>query len=179
MAARHVMLSGFLDELEKIAASHGRMHFPKERSGKRPMSVMTMLKKDAIGALFRKHADSQGNPQDVRGDSVDDPGAARPPRRPGEVPTTNPGNIPQSQKLGGWLKQADPVRSEGPGPIPNGESPFAYQEAVKPKKKGDVPSKDDGNVIDRYDQRDFATTVTGLGQHSTGIGAFNSPAEHT
>lgn len=147
----------------------------------------TWAKKEYGGSLRRvaldmgkpakkKTADSAGNPQDVRGDSVDDPGAARPPRRAGEVPSKGTGNIPVGEKLG-FLKKA--VRSEGPGPLPNGESPFAYQEAVKPKKKGDVPSRDDSNVVDRYDARESATTVTGLGQHSSNIGPSTGGGEHT
>jgi hypothetical protein len=165
-----LMFASFVDELTKIAASHGAMNIPKARSGIRPMSVDTLLRKEKDGTLW-KQADSQGNPQNVRGDSSDDPGAAQLPKRPGEVPTRTVDNIAVGQKLGY-------IYGDVP-PIPTGESPFAYQEAKKPRRKGDVPSKDDSNVVDRYDQRDNATTVTGLGQQSTGIGAFNSPAEHT
>lgn len=52
-------------------------------------------------------------------------------------------------------------------------------EARRPKKKGDVPSKEDGDVVQRGDQRDSVTTVHGLGQSSTNIGAVNHPAEHS
>jgi len=138
------------------------------------MSVTTMLDREARGALFRKHADAAGNPQPVRGDSSDDPGAAPLPKRPGDVPTKDPSNIPVSAKLGMFS-----VNSEGPAVIPMGESPYAYQEAKKPRKKGDVPSKDDSNVVDRQDGRDFAATVPGPAYQSGDIGAFNSPAEHS
>ncbi len=43
------------DELDKIAASRNRMSVPQSRSGRRPMSVETMLKKDNNGTLFKKH----------------------------------------------------------------------------------------------------------------------------
>ena len=182
------MLAGFLDELEKIAVAHGGSHVSKVRQGTRPISVDNLIAKHNDGTLLKqkgpritdeeKTADSMGSPQNVRGDSVDDPGAAKPPRRPGEVPSKGTGDIPIGEKLG-FSKKADPVRSEGPGPIPNGESPFSYQEAVKPKKKGEVPSKDDSNVIDRMDGRGEATTVTGLGQSSSNISATNHPAEHS
>jgi hypothetical protein len=52
-------------------------------------------------------------------------------------------------------------------------------EAKRPKKKGEVPSREDLNVVQRGDQREAATTVTGIGQTFNNIGAVNSPAEHT
>lgn len=183
-------LVGFLDELEKISAAHGRMRLSKSRSGRRPISVSRLLKKEKDGTLWKgasllealnnaydryyreaglKVADSQGNPQDVRGSGADDPGAAKLPRRLGEVPTKEP-NTPQSAKLG-------TVRGDV-SPLPVGEAPNANPEARKPRKKGDVPSLDDVNAVDRYDGRDSATTVHGLGQSSSNIGAMNHPTEH-
>lgn len=41
------------DELDKIAASRHRMAVPQSRSGRRPMSVETMLRKDREGTLFK------------------------------------------------------------------------------------------------------------------------------
>ena len=174
MPFHDVFLAAFSDELEKIAASYGRMHFPKERSGRRSISVAKLLKRETEGKLFKKHGDAEGNPQSVRGAGSDDPGAAPMPHRKGEVPTKDTNYPDASTKMGAPGAAYGDVT-----PVINGESPFDYMEAKKPRKKGDVPSKDDSNVIDRYDQRDNATTVTGLGQSSTGIGAFNSPAEHT
>lgn len=52
-------------------------------------------------------------------------------------------------------------------------------EARRPKKKGDVPSREDTDVVQRQDQRESATTVHGLGHSSTNIGAVNHPAEHS
>lgn len=163
-------LSAFVDELSKIAFAESRMAIPHEREGRRPISVDKLLDRDKHGKLYKK-ADSQGNVQDVRGDSSDDPGAARKARRDDEGPTKD-GTIPVAQKTG--MVQGS-VFSEGPGPFPMGESPNASPEAKKPRKKGDVPSKDDSNVVDRYDAREFATTVTGLGQSSSDIGAMNHP----
>lgn len=42
-----------LDELTKIGASRHRMTVPQSRSGRRPMSVETMLRKDREGTLFK------------------------------------------------------------------------------------------------------------------------------
>jgi hypothetical protein len=162
--------AAFLDELEKISAAHGRMHVPKTREGRRPMSVHTLLKKDKDGTLYKK-ADAAGRAEPVASAGTDDPGAARIPKRPGEVPSKET-NYPDQSKIG------EVVRGET-HPMTLGESPFAYQEAIKPKKKGDVPSQENINVVDSYDQRNNATTITGLAQQSTGIGAFNSPSEHT
>ncbi len=197
-----------VDELEKISASHGLTEVSKSRTGVRPISVDNLIKKHNDGTLFKKKADSQGQPQPVRGSGADDPGAAQLPRRPGEVPTKDP-NTSMGTKLGmvpGASTQTLPVttgedmtagnsKPRRPGDVPTqanmdtaspngritqppGRLVTNDQSAHKPKK-GNTPTADsDMNKVDRYDQRDFATTVHGLGQSSTGIGAFNSPAEH-
>jgi hypothetical protein len=223
-------LAAFVDELEKISSSHGLTAVSKARTGVRPISVDNLIKKHNEGTLFKKkQADSQGNPQDVRGNSDDDPGAAKEPKRSGDVPSKERGDIPESQKTGGtpierllermrgrlkkeavWRltdstqpftsgeevaispesrkpRQPGDVPTQGPeqamiappsgGGISYGQ---ARGEALRGRKKGDVPTRDrDMNLIDRVDLRESATTVTGLGQNSTGIGAFTSPAEHS
>jgi len=51
--------------------------------------------------------------------------------------------------------------------------------SAKKPKSGDTPTQDRNmNLVDRNDLRESTTTVTGLGQNSSGIGAFNSPSEH-
>jgi hypothetical protein len=203
-------LIAFADELEKISAAHGRMHVSKGRVGRRPISVSTLLEKDKKGTLFKK-ADSQGNPQDVRGDSVDDPGAAKPPKCQVEVPTRG-ANIPEQEKTGYRLTDTtqpftsgedmragnSKPRQPGDGPTqanmdvgePNGriEQPATRLRPVaittdpgaKRPKRGDTPTRtDDINKVDAYDQRNNATTVTGLAQHSSDIGASNIAAEHS
>lgn len=45
---------GFLDELEKIAASSARLTVSKTRTGRRPISVENLLKKDKAGELHKK-----------------------------------------------------------------------------------------------------------------------------
>lgn len=129
---------------------------------------------------LEKSADSAGNPQDTAAGSVDDPGAAKAKKHPGDGPTQGT-MIPLEAKYGSLRKAAmgqGGVFSEGPSAIPTGESPNMNPEAKKPRKKGDVPSMDDSNSVDRYDQRENATTVTGLGQTSSNIGAGNQPGEH-
>lgn len=182
--------AGFLDELSKIASSD-KWTVAKSRTGTRPISVDNLVKKHNEGELFReKVADAAGNPQDVHGDSVDDPGAAKLPKRPGEVPSKEVG-IPMQAKTGSpleavfraferYMAQAKLGYVYGDvTPFPNGEQTNFQPEARKPRKRGDVPSKDDSNIIDRYDNRDSATTVHGIAQNSQGIGASNQPAEYT
>lgn len=41
------------DELTKIAASRGRMTVPQSRSGRRPMRVDTLLRKEKDGSLYK------------------------------------------------------------------------------------------------------------------------------
>lgn len=48
------IIPSFLDELEKIAASMGRLRIAQARRGRRPISVANFLKKDAEGKLFKK-----------------------------------------------------------------------------------------------------------------------------
>ena len=168
----HATLAAFVDELEKIAAAHGLSNIPKHREGRRPISVDKLLLKEKDGTLY-KRADSQGNSQPVRGAGADDPGAAQPPRRRGEVLTKTPNISSESEKLG------EVLRGEV-SPFPTGDTSYSgYIEAKKPRKKGDVPTQDNVNVVDRYDGRGEATTVHGLAQNSNSIGAFNSPAEHS
>lgn len=169
----------FLSELQKIAFVDSHMDITKSREGRRPISVSKLLDKDKAGELYKK-GDAQGNPQDTAAGSVDDPGAAKIKRRPGEGPSQG-SMIPLEQKYGSLRKTAlvqGGVFSEGPSPIPTGESPNMSPESKKPRKKGDVPSQDDSNAVDRYDQRENATTVTGLGQSSSDIGTSNHPGEH-
>lgn len=47
------MYAAFLDELQKVAASKGRMRVAQSRSGRRPMRVSTMLRKEKEGSLFK------------------------------------------------------------------------------------------------------------------------------
>ena len=56
-----VRYASFLDELEKIAVSKGRMAVPHTRVGKRSMRVDTMLKKEKEGTLFKKAFKLQGS----------------------------------------------------------------------------------------------------------------------
>jgi hypothetical protein len=109
------------------------------------MTVDTLLKKDKSGTLY-KGADAAGSPQPVRG-GADGDGAARMPRHAGEVPGRG-SMIPDVEKTG-----MVPLRA--------------------PKKRGDVPSQDDLNVVDRLDGRGEATTVTGLAQRSADVGVSN------
>jgi len=46
-------LTSFVDEI-KTAASQGRLTVPKSRSGRRPMSVDTMLRKEKDGTLYKE-----------------------------------------------------------------------------------------------------------------------------
>jgi len=166
---------------------------------------------------LEKSADSQGSPQDTAAGSVDDPGAAKAKKSPGDGPTQ--GNMIPLEAKYGSLKIAmgqGSVYSEGPGPIPTGETPGSGPETKqrkqsgdvptqevavdrlksaafvapgadpnstaegrRPRKKGDVPTRDDLNSVDRNDLRESTTTVTGLGQSSSDIGAQNHPSEHS
>lgn len=48
------MFAAFLNELQKIAVSRGRMRVPQSRKGRRPMHVDTMLKKEKDGSLYKE-----------------------------------------------------------------------------------------------------------------------------
>jgi hypothetical protein len=88
------------------------------------------------------------------------------PKKPGDVPTQ--GSLDVSSPVG---------RVEGPRRY---SVAVTNDQSAKRPRKGETPTQDrDMNTIDRLDMRDSATTVHGLGQHSTNIGCVNSPAEHT
>ena len=87
----------------------------------------------------------------------------RKPRQPGDVPTQTTQEAMIAPPSGGGISFGQ-----------------AKGEALRGRKKGDVPTRDrDINIVDKHDQRDNATTVHGLGQHSTDIAASNIAAEHT
>jgi predicted DNA-binding ribbon-helix-helix protein len=53
MERSEVLEKAFFDELEKISASFKSMHVSKSRSGRRSMSVDTLLRKEKDGTLFK------------------------------------------------------------------------------------------------------------------------------
>jgi hypothetical protein len=122
-----VSRSAFLDELEKIAVSSGRLRdVTKGRSGTRSISVERLLEKDKDGTLFKKHAED-------------------------------------------WVSSPVEVGLGGNDPA----------SARKPRRKGEVPTQDDVNVVDRVDTRDNTTTTTGLGSTFNNIGATGNSAGGT
>jgi hypothetical protein len=88
-----VRWAAFLDELEKIAAAtkpvrevrHARWSVKKHRTGRRPISVDNLLKKEKDGSLL-KAAQLMMNVVEfpVGGQN---PSAARPPRKKGDPPS--------------------------------------------------------------------------------------------
>lgn len=68
--------------------------------------------------------------------------------------------------------------SESSPLVPFASGPYEAGEAKRPRKRGEVPSKEDLDAVQRGDLRENATTVTGLGQTFTNIGNTNHPAEH-
>lgn len=75
--------NAFFDELEKIAASFKRLHVPKSRLGRRPMSVATLLRKEKDGTLFRKHGEARVSYEE----GELDPSAAKLRKKRGEIPS--------------------------------------------------------------------------------------------
>lgn len=56
----HVVLDAFFDEFWKLAASKERWNVPKTRSGRRSMSVDTLLRKDKDGTLYKQTEHAHG-----------------------------------------------------------------------------------------------------------------------
>ena len=102
--------AAFADELIKISVSQGRMTVPKERAGRRPISVSNLLQKEKDSELYKTTGDTQ--------------------------------------------KIANQV--------PFSVGPSMGSAAKPPRRKGDVPSREDMDALPkREDSRDFATTVPG------------------
>lgn len=55
-----VILDAFFDEFCKLAASKERWNVPKARSGRRSMSVDTMLRKEKDGTLYKQTPHAHG-----------------------------------------------------------------------------------------------------------------------
>ena len=88
----------------------------------------------------------------------------------------SPGDIPTQDNNQNLVN-----RTERPGPqvsTATGAKPYVPR-GNQVQRRGDVPGMPkDPSAVDHMDGRGEATTVTGLAQNSTGIGAFQSPAEH-
>lgn len=81
-----VARAAFLDELEKISASSQMMRGSQSRSGRRPMRVSTLLRKEKEGTLYKHSADLAAGPLPTApGTPMGTPAVK--PRKPGEVPT--------------------------------------------------------------------------------------------
>jgi len=53
------LIAAFRDEFEKIAASHVRLRGSKDRSGRRPLRVDTLLRKEKEGTLYKNTGNEQ------------------------------------------------------------------------------------------------------------------------
>jgi hypothetical protein len=71
--------ASMVDELSKISAAISRFKHGKTRSGRRPMSVTTLLRKEKDGSLYKKLGGAKKSPSDVP--TVDEPGARQTERR--------------------------------------------------------------------------------------------------
>lgn len=70
-----IIEAAFLDELEKIAVSKAMMAIGQTRSGRRPMTVDTLLRKEKDGSLYKETATlSNKRPGDVPSRDDSDPG---------------------------------------------------------------------------------------------------------
>ncbi len=86
----HSALSvGFFDEMQKISASKGRLSVSKARSGRRSLSVSTLLKKDKEGTLFKKAGDGSAWKDHLPGGLADK-------KQPSDFPT---GALRQGKKV--------------------------------------------------------------------------------
>lgn len=143
--------AAFLDELDKIAVAHGRMTVSKTRSGRRSISVGTMLKKEKEGELYKTTGDANKI-------------AARLPDGSGFF-TATVGK--KKEKSSQFYGQSVPF-SVGVGQ-PMGP------EARKPRKKGDVPSREDMDELPKWeDRRGSAATVPGTGTTIGEVGVSNT-----
>lgn len=141
------MLAGFLDELEKIAAAHGQLRRPKERRGRRPMTVTTLLRKEKDGTLYKG-----GYVADTRAAGADDPKAAVPVRRPGDVPSKGPN-----------------VEAEKTGQLVSKPTLRPYQPGASAPSKPNEPDR-----VDLKDRRAEASVQpSGPNQTLSDIGARN------
>lgn len=89
---------------------------------------------------------------------------------PGDIPTQD-----QSSNIPSRTESAGPQVSTATGVAPKEYAPRGNQV----RRRGDVPGMPkDPSAVDHMDGRGEATTVTGLAQNSSNIGAFQNPAEH-
>ena len=144
------LFSAFVDELEKVSVSHGQWSISKARSGRRSMSVETMLRKDKDGTLVKK------------ADLVDDEHESKMRRRLNRLREMRgmPGSkahaeMMKREKESEILDAVNPLKTGVVGKLAavGGEQMKAYFKETDPKnptvmptpksKKGDYPSRED------------------------------------
>ena len=135
------------EELLKLAASWGRFKLPKDRQGRRPLKVSTLLKKEKDGTLF-KHAFDGG---------ASGPAVSFPENESGTSPSlpTSAGTAPSREVSEQRLMPLILKQKAGLKPLP--------RDPAKPPTRSDV-----GNDVKREDSREFATTITPGNQTTLG-----------
>lgn len=99
--------SAFIDELEKIAASATLLRHSKSRSGRRPMSVHTLLRKEKDSEIYKfsKNGGEGSAGNVVPFANEDAPGvtgrAAQAPKSPNDVPSREDGRENAGTKIPG------------------------------------------------------------------------------
>lgn len=98
------MRAGFLDELEKIAASSKLLRHGKSRLGRRPLRVSTLLRKEKDSEIYKSAGDgSMGNVVPFADETA--PGvtgrAAQAPKSPNDVPSREDGRENAGTKIPG------------------------------------------------------------------------------
>jgi hypothetical protein len=147
--------TAFLDELEKIAVSRERLRLvAHDRRGTRPISVDNFLKKEKDGTLYKE----TGSKSKVA--SVTNAVLAAYDRY---------FEYALQKKAGDFA--GTPVAVEAGTVDPNA--------VHRGRRKGEVPSMDDTEAVNRSDGRENATTTTGQGSTFNNIGATGNSAGGT
>lgn len=125
-------------ELLKLAASWGRFNLPKDRKGRRPLKVSTLLKKEKDGTLFKQAFDP----------GASGPAVSFPENENGTAPSMpiGPGQAPSREASEQRLLKLILAQKSGLKPLP--------RDPAKPPTRPDV-----GNDVKREDSREVATTI--------------------
>lgn len=146
-----------------MAASYERMRVKKSRSGRRPMRVDTLLRKEKDGSLFHemKHAAAEPPPPGAK--TVLPGGAVRPPHALRKaVPTPHMAGIKKAAGVGELVNQGVVQAHNWPlarGSTPVLQPPLGADQKAPPEDTTQPTAQDDGTMKIQCDLRWYAAAA--------------------
>lgn len=147
------------------------MRVSQSRSGRRPISVSKLLKKEKDGTLYKFDAHVKENDEEKKAG-----GCVLPDGSGFFVGTVGKKDHPKSEEKKTAERFAKAASSIGlPSVSYLDADTDVARSAKRPKRKGDIPSREDVQTRGALDGRENATVIPGTGTQLTEVGATCTP----